>query len=162
MKTCDRFLADEPIVARPVPVWERVRKWARRRPMIAGLFVAVQVLLASLLGLGIYSYLEIGRSLGIAQSESRRALEQTRIAEQQTKIAREQTVLATEKADDLAWQDYINRVNRAYREIEDDNVALAEDLLHGCPIERRGWEWNFVEAPRKFGAAHSGSRQDER
>ena len=42
-------------------------------------------------------------------------------------------------------QDYINRVNRAYREVEDDNVALAEDLLHGCPPERRGWEWHFVK-----------------
>jgi len=39
----------------------------------------------------------------------------------------------------------VNRVNRAYREVQDDNVALAEDLLHGCPPERRGWEWHFVE-----------------
>jgi len=39
----------------------------------------------------------------------------------------------------------VNRVNRAYREVQDDNVALAEDLLHGCPSERRGWEWHFVE-----------------
>ena len=40
---------------------------------------------------------------------------------------------ADQRADDLAWEDYINRVNRAYREVQDDNVALAEDLLHGCP-----------------------------
>jgi WD40 repeat protein len=39
----------------------------------------------------------------------------------------------------------VNRVNRAYRELEDDNVALAEDLLHGCPAERRGWDWNYVK-----------------
>src|SRR5436305_14826776 len=56
-----RFLADEPIVARPVPPWERVRKWAQRRPMIAALAVAVNVLLASLLGLAIYSYVKIDR-----------------------------------------------------------------------------------------------------
>src|SRR5262249_47065429 len=37
-----------------------------------------------------------------------------------------------------------NRVNRAYREVQDNNVALAEDLLHRCPIERRGWEWHYV------------------
>ena len=29
--------------------------------------------------------------------------------------------------------------------MQDDNVALAEDLLHGCPIERRGWEWHYVK-----------------
>src|SRR5262249_53006256 len=40
---------------------------------------------------------------------------------------------------------YVNRVNRAYREVQDDNVALAEDLLHGCDPKRRGWEWHFVE-----------------
>ena len=50
-----------------------------------------------------------------------------------------------ERAEALAQQDYINRVNRAYREVQDDNVALAEDLLHGCPTGRRGWEWHFVE-----------------
>ena len=29
--------------------------------------------------------------------------------------------------------------------MQDDNVALAEDLLHGCPSERRGWEWHYVK-----------------
>src|SRR5438445_12103249 len=36
-----RFLDDRPIVARPVPVWERGIKWARRRPAIAALIAAV-------------------------------------------------------------------------------------------------------------------------
>ena len=51
----------------------------------------------------------------------------------------------TRRPSELAREDYINRVNRAYREIQDDNIALAEDLLHGCEPERRGWEWHFVE-----------------
>src|SRR5262249_61834643 len=73
----------------------------------------------------------------VAKAESNRAVEQTGIAQAQNKIA-------TEKAEDLAWEDYINRVNRAFREVQDNNVALAEDLLLGCPIERRGWEWHYV------------------
>ncbi len=140
-----RFLGDEPIVARPVPFWERAIKWARRRPAIASLIVAIHVLLASLLGLGIWSYAKIDRSLSVARSEGNRALEQSKIAQAQTKVANEQTGIATKKAEDLAWEDYINRVNRAYREVQDENVALAEDLLHGCPIERRGWEWHHVK-----------------
>ena len=52
---------------------------------------------------------------------------------------------ADKRAEQLAREDYVNRVNRAYREVQDDNIALAEDLLHGCPPERRGWEWHFVE-----------------
>ena len=23
----------------------------------------------------------------------------------------------------------------------------AEDLLHGCPSERRGWEWHYINRP---------------
>ena len=76
-----RFLGGEPIVARPVPPWERVIKWARRRPAIASLIVAVHVLLASLLGLGIWSYAEIDRSLTVAKAEGKRALEQSKIAQ---------------------------------------------------------------------------------
>ena len=68
-----RFLAGEPIVARPVSPWERVIKWARRRPAIAALVVAVLVLLASLLGLGLYSYGEINRSLTVARTERAKA-----------------------------------------------------------------------------------------
>src|SRR5262249_44426135 len=56
----------------------------------------------------------------------------------------EQSKIATKKAEDLAWEDYVNRLNRAYHEVQDDNIALAQDLLQGCPAERRGWEWHYV------------------
>jgi hypothetical protein len=59
--------------------------------------------------------------------------------------AERQTEIAKELSEDLAWEDYINRVNRAYREVQDDNVALADGLLRGCPPERRGWEWHYVK-----------------
>src|SRR5262249_47846687 len=36
-----RWLAGEPIVARPVPNWERAAKWARRHPAVAALSGAV-------------------------------------------------------------------------------------------------------------------------
>src|SRR5262249_40151194 len=52
---------------------------------------------------------------------------------------------ADRKAQQLALEDYVNRVNRAYREVLDDNIRLAEDLLQGCPPERRGWEWHYVK-----------------
>src|SRR5262249_29821587 len=32
----------------------------------------------------------------------------------------------------------------ALREVQDDNVPLAEDLLQGCPVDLRGWEWHYV------------------
>src|SRR5262249_31838769 len=36
-----RFLAREPIRARPVPAWERALKWARRRPAVAALVALI-------------------------------------------------------------------------------------------------------------------------
>ncbi len=44
-----RFLSGRPIVARPIGVWGRVWKWARRRPIEAGLSAAV--LMVTVLGL---------------------------------------------------------------------------------------------------------------
>src|SRR5262249_34071763 len=32
-----RFLESKPILARPTPAWERLAKWARRRPAVAAL-----------------------------------------------------------------------------------------------------------------------------
>src|SRR5262249_18617554 len=52
---------------------------------------------------------------------------------------------AVEKADELRRSDYVQRVNLALHEVQNDNVAQAEDLLHGCPPELRGWEWNYVK-----------------
>lgn len=48
-----RFLAGEPILARPVSAWERAAKWARRRPATAAL-VVVSSLAALGLVLGVF------------------------------------------------------------------------------------------------------------
>ena len=70
-----RWQQGEPIRARPVPAWERAFLWARRRPALAALVVLVQVFLAVLLGLGIWSYSEINLALddaNVAKLESQR------------------------------------------------------------------------------------------
>ncbi|QDV38998.1 WD40 repeat domain-containing serine/threonine protein kinase [Tautonia plasticadhaerens] len=56
------FLAGEPIVARPVPSWERLVKWCRRRPAVAAMVAALHLLLASLLVLGLWSDWQIRAS----------------------------------------------------------------------------------------------------
>jgi serine/threonine protein kinase len=140
-----RFVAGEPIVARPVPPWARAIKWARRRPAIAALVASILLLLTSLLGLGIWSYAEIDRSLAKAKRLAETEAWANANAQEQTKIAQEQTKVAIDRADDLVWEDYINRVSRAYMEVQEDNTAQAEDILHGCPIEKRGWEWHYVK-----------------
>jgi WD40 repeat protein len=50
----ERWLAGEPILARPTRAWERVVKWARRRPAVACL--AALLLLSTALGFGLVTW----------------------------------------------------------------------------------------------------------
>ncbi|MFO0889432.1 MAG: protein kinase [Isosphaeraceae bacterium] len=146
-----RFLDDEPIRARQISAAERLVRWARRHRAVAALLAALAAVLSGGLAGMTALWLRAERSAVVARDNATRAdflaraeTRERQTAQEQTRVATEQTRVATERAEDLAWQDYINRVNRAVVELERDNVALAEDLLLGCPIERRGWEWHYV------------------
>jgi hypothetical protein len=120
----ERYLRDEPVEACPPSASYRLRKFARRYrvPLVIASLFATLLVLAALISL--------------------RLAMKAHVAERVALTARD---AADQRADDLAWENYINRVNRAYREVQDDNVTLAEGLLHGCPVERRGWEWHYVQ-----------------
>jgi tetratricopeptide (TPR) repeat protein len=51
-----RFLGAQPILARPVPRWERAVRWARRRPAAAALVIVSTVAALVLLIVGLWSY----------------------------------------------------------------------------------------------------------
>ena len=78
-----RFLGGEPIVARPVPVWERAWRWCRRHPAPAGLTAAV--VLVATLGLSgiLWQWNEAVRARdlaskrAVAEAEARRDAETT-------------------------------------------------------------------------------------
>jgi WD40 repeat protein len=90
-----RFRRGEPILARPVLFWERGWKWARRRPAIAALVLALHVALAALLVLGVVSYLQVRAALDQANDENTRAL----AAKAEEKAARERADFERGKAD---------------------------------------------------------------
>src|SRR5262249_51794034 len=100
-----RFQAGEVILARGAGPIGRGWRWSRHHRAVAGLLTVLALVL-------------VGGFSGMAVLWAR--------AERQARVA-------NDRAEALAREDYINRVNRAYREVDDDNVALAEDLLHGCP-----------------------------
>src|SRR5262249_51574000 len=54
-----RFLAGEPIRARPVGAWEKAVKWARRRPTAAALLAVSAAAVLALLGLSTWSSLTV-------------------------------------------------------------------------------------------------------
>jgi WD40 repeat protein len=113
-----RFLKAEPVRARPVTVADRAIKWVRRRPALATAYglLALALLLG---GLG-------GGATWLWQ----------RAEEARAQLAREK-----ERSDELS---YLRQVGLAQREWQEGNVSRAEELLQGCPEEKRGWEWRYV------------------
>jgi len=109
-----RYLAGEPIVARPVTSVERAVKWVRRRPVIAGLTAAVVV---SVLG-GL-----IGTSLGLSA-----ALRQTTLAEQRLYDVRMNLV-------QRYWED-----NNAplFQNVLDEQLPSSQG-----GVDRRSFEWFY-------------------
>ncbi|MCS5572980.1 MAG: serine/threonine protein kinase, partial [Pseudomonadales bacterium] len=146
-----RFLAGEPILARPVTVVERSWKWAKRRPAAAGMISVIVVALVTLIAGGLwYNTLLVGeRELARQQSvlaETRESLarlasknetKQRRLAEQQRVISQRNESRALRHAylaDMLLVQLYWN----------DANIGRMRELLarheHN---ERKGFEWDY-------------------
>jgi tetratricopeptide (TPR) repeat protein len=75
-----RFLDGKPVVARPVGVFERAGKWARRRPALATLMTALLLLLGAAAGLGLWlQHQASSRAIekGHRQLRARQAIETT-------------------------------------------------------------------------------------
>ena len=123
----ERWLADEPVAAYREPMLPRLSRWARQhKPIVAG---AAALLVTAVVALSMGVIL-VGR-------------EQSR-TEKQRRLAIAKSDEATQKAEMLRRRDAVSRVNLAYREYLDDNVALADDLLAGCPDDLRSWEWPYA------------------
>jgi WD40 repeat protein/serine/threonine protein kinase len=161
----ERYLADEPVEARPPSAGYRLQKFIRRnkgRVVAAGL-----LLLALVLGIA-------GTTTGMiaAQNAQRAAEAQRTIAEQSRKAAeseknqkeqerRRADAMAAEalaakkkaytKADEALEerqraekQLYANQITLADREWETNDVAGAWQYLDACREDFRGWEHNYL------------------
>jgi tetratricopeptide (TPR) repeat protein len=79
-----RWLAGRPVLARPVPAWERAWKWARRRPALAGLAAAILVaLLAGITSAVLYGLYEHQRAEARAREAEASLTVQNRYVEGQ-------------------------------------------------------------------------------
>ena len=133
-----RFLANEPIRARPVGRLERALRWCQRKPATAGMLAAI--LLLALLGLGGILWQWQEASANAAAEKNARSL-----AETNEKRALRSEEDAKQKAKELEWQGYKHRIALAWREWQANNVALAERLLDECEPAHRGWEWHYCK-----------------
>jgi hypothetical protein len=132
----ERWQRGEPIQARPVGRAERLRRWCRRRPALAGLTAAVALSLAA----------GGAASAWFAVQASRRAQEAEGNARQATlekEHANEQRLLAVRNF-------YLSQMGQAYLAWKDGQVGRVLDLLDAqeprgpdAP-DFRGFEWYYL------------------
>jgi WD40 repeat protein len=116
----ERWLAGEPIQARPAGRAERLWRWCRPNPALAGLTAVVAALLVAVAGSGVVA-----------------AVQYRRLADQEEQGRHE----AEERADAEALANYFHRIALAQQELARDNLGRALEQLGECPAGRRQWEW---------------------
>jgi WD40 repeat protein len=134
-----RFQAGEPIQARPVGQLERLLKWGRRRPALAGVCVLVPVAVVLFGGVSLAGALW-------QQSEKARvqlANEKDKTVEAlgREQKARDQLAVAQQKLEQVL---YLQQVRSAHEAWRDNDVAGAEQRLQSCSPARRQWEYRYV------------------
>jgi WD40 repeat protein len=134
----ERWLAGEPIHARPAGPVERAAKWARRRPASAALCGLLAA--AFLLGLGALVWGWQAAQVARRDTELR--------ADREAAQKRAEAARADQEARDkhrLAVRLYFKNIALARHEYADNNLARANDLLAECDADLRGWEWHFLD-----------------
>jgi WD40 repeat protein/serine/threonine protein kinase len=154
-----RFLSGEPIVARPVGRLERLERWCRRNPVVAGLIAALILVFAVGFGAVVWKW----REAEDAGAQARQAAEDARAARGKETLLRKaaqinegtaiRSAQEAEKERKAADRErakaeaslYFNRVALASRYWQAGNVERARELLDLCPPGHRQWEWRYLQ-----------------
>ena len=162
------FLAREPIRARPVGVWERAWKWARRRPAVAalvGVCIAAVIVIVSLVISKNIDDREKNNRLREAnvnlkaardRAEARSLLVRTAVDEMYTQVAEQW--LGKEPHMDALQEEFLNKARLLYEELardeSDDPVLQAETARAQFRIGQICRQLNkFEEAAKAYAAA---------
>jgi WD40 repeat protein len=146
-----RFRAGLPITARPIGPAERLGRWYRRNPGVAGLLALV--LLSLLLGAVVAAWFAVwaNDSARAARASEENALNEKRRAEDEKRLAdAARQLIEAEKArveplrnraEGLAYAQQLDRAHRSWLE---NDAGHARELLDACRWDFRGWEYNYL------------------
>src|SRR5262249_3729209 len=140
-----RFLAGEPIQARPVGRLERAVKWVKRNPVVAG---AVAAVLLALVAGGTFGYLQY------RETKAALARESLHVVERDDALGKRDTALSEAKKanddlnkanDQLTHRLGVSAMVLANAAYDSRDVVLAAERLDQVPVEQRGWEWRYLK-----------------
>jgi serine/threonine protein kinase/WD40 repeat protein len=162
-----RYLNNEPIVARRPSASYQLQKFARRnRALVAGTTAVFLVLVTSVIAITLLFAQAIkdrdraqraeGRS-----KENEREAEQARVNERDQRSIAEaarvnadaQTVIAQQALSDAQINLYHGHIQLADREATASNAHNSDQLLEEAPITLRNWEWNHLSRRTHMEAA---------
>ena len=147
-----RFMNEEPILARSITPIERAWRWTKRKPVVAGLgALAATLLLVVSIG-GPLAAIQQSKLRVIAVDNANSAKRAQKAAELATdaEAAAKQDALDANEAlnqekERVEQTAYARSISLAHREWLDGNPARTKRLLAECPIDKRGWEWDYLD-----------------
>jgi hypothetical protein len=125
-----RFLAGEPVRARPVSRVERGWRWAGRNRAVAGLLAALAVAALGWLGGGGWFTWRLDAARRAAEENARQELR-----------AREQADRDRHEAEQSL---YYSQIGRAESSVQAGEIAAAEQALDATRPDLRGWEYGYL------------------
>lgn len=123
-----RFLRDEPVHARPIPVWQHWWRRARRHPWLTGFATATAVLVM---------LVAVGSSIAAYRiNEARQAAERERQKAVSAENVTRENLYAADLA--LAFEALNSRRDSQVRDLLNRQIPSAGES------DLRGWEWDFL------------------
>jgi WD40 repeat protein/tRNA A-37 threonylcarbamoyl transferase component Bud32 len=150
----DRYLSNQPILARPVGLWEHGIKWARRHPTVAVLLLVLLVVLVG--GFFIMTGLYVQTQVALAESteahkeaESQKERAMTALALES--VAKQEADRQTQKAEASFQKSrqflYVKKINQVHVLLDEGYPDRAMDILQDMAAtegELRGFEWDYL------------------
>jgi serine/threonine protein kinase/WD40 repeat protein len=142
-----RYLEGRPILTRPIRPTERLWRWCRRNPAIAGLASAALILII-VAGMVYRGYRVAEEDKQSAEGKVDDLTQQTQTAVEQRKVQEELAQSASHASRAKEYKDDIQRVQKAWLDLDFPRARQLLEAYLPRPGEAdyRHWEWYYLQA----------------